>query len=119
MGIHGHTQRSIVFLRGEAYIPILRHEGNARPPVYRCYGFIPLFLVFLIIQITSASDHRDFAETQWRLVKNTALRILGLSMAGVGPDTETQGSGLEPNPVCLRARILRADQNLVSVCRWG
>ena len=38
------------------------------------------------------------------------LRILGLSMAGVGPDTETQGSGAEPNPIpiCLRARSLRA-----------
>ena len=39
-----------------------------------------------------------------------ALRILGLSMAGVGPETETQGSGAEPNPICLKARILRVEK---------
>ena len=27
------------------------------------------------------------------------VRILGLSMAAVGPDTETQGSGAQPNPI--------------------
>ena len=32
----------------------------------------------------------------------------GLSMAVVGPDTKTQGSGPEPNPMCLRVQILRA-----------